>query len=1003
MLVPELERLVAEDALHEEYWRLLALSLYRSSRQADALAALRRARDVLADELGVDPGPALRQMESDVLAQAPSLELPEAPVATAAPVVARGTSLPDLGLLVDREDEVARLASAIGTAALGKGEFVVIEGPAGIGKTRLMAEARRLAAASGLLVLDARASQLEHEYGFGVVRQLLELTVEELGGGQYLADVAPSAAAVFDTGEASSGGTDSFTLLQGLIRLVSALTKDRPLMLTVDDLQYADISSMRFLSFLQRRIETLPVLVVATLRTGETHAGEDLLAEVLGDPSTTLVRPGALSEEAAAEVVRERLGKEAAAAFIAACHRATQGNPLLLLQLLRALETENVPPDAAHAETVTAIGSRAIWSMVKLRLRRLPENATSVARAVAVLGDRAELATTSVLTGLPEQEVVTAVAALARAEILRGDYPLGFVHPLVEEAVYGLLAPGERETAHERAAQILEGSGATAEHVAVHLLQSPKRGSAAVVQVLVRAADTAESRGAPEAAATFLARAIDEPAPQEAMIPLLMRLAMLAGSWDGPLARRSLERAYALATDPEERAEIALVLTGALVFLADEGEATAFAIGAAEELPDDAVDTRQALTAIARISGWIHHLPPEMWLGEHPLEIVESGFGSCALTIEQAWELCVRGIDRERAVQMVHQAMRDTSLYADGNDIFNDMAGIALMTAGVDTRTHWDAAMARDRARGELITVGIHLWRGVSLWRAGNLREGQQSVLTARHQTEEWGSDRVGIPLCDAFLVLMALDLGDTARARALLDGALPRPGIGVGRALLREAQSAVLLAEGDAGSALAVLDRWAPDVRGLDNPAWITSRLRRAEVMVALARGTQAHAILETELLRARQWGAPLTIGVVLRRMAETAEHKDRERYAREAVEQLELTHATLELARALDVLATVTEDEAERVTLWTRVVSLSDGCGCEELRVRAAARLVEAGAAVPAAPPPEDTLTELERRSLSLVAEGLDVDEAARDLFVTARTVEVALESARQRLDAK
>jgi DNA-binding SARP family transcriptional activator/DNA-binding NarL/FixJ family response regulator len=1002
VVVPELERLVAEHPLREERWRLLVLALYRSARQADALAALRRAREVLADELGVDPGPGLRRLEADVLAHSPSLDL--APTAGAPELLARGRRTPAAAPppppepIIDRDRELAALRRAMDESVRGAGSLVVVEGPAGIGKTRLLGEVRRLARERGARVLEARASQLEHEYGFGVVRQLFEPVVGAADTPDGLL-VDQAVAAVFELGAEGGPPVDTYSLLQGLVRLTAAATARGPLLLAVDDLQWCDTGSLRFIAFLHRRLEALPVVVVSTLRTGEEHADGALLAEIVGDATTVLVRPGPLSDDAVAELVRTRFGGQAASAFVAACLRTTGGNPLLLRQLLRALESERVPPDALHADTVTAIGSRAISSMVLLRLRRLPAAAGRVARAVAVLGDAAELPAVSSLADLPEDQVVTAVAALSRAEVLRGEYPLGFVHPVVADAVYRDVPPGERETAHERAAHILDESGATPEQVAAHLLPAPRRGDAWTVDVLLRAADRAQGRGSPEAAAAYVSRAVDEPPPEGARAPLLVRLALLVGTSDGRRAREALAAAYELATVPGQRAEVALVLTGALVFLGRRGEATTFALRAAEELPDELVDERQALVAMARTAGWIHLLPPDRWLGE-PIEVVGVGVGARMLAVEQAWELCVRGVDRPRALELVHSALDAEGWVEGSHDLFHDVAGIVLMVADEDTTAYWEGALARAHARGEVVVVGIHLWRGVALWRAGQLREALQSLLVARHQTEEWGSDEVGIPYCDAFLVLVTLDLGDVPGARARLDEGLARRGLGDGRRLLREAQAAVLLAEHRPADALAVLDRLAPEQVGLANPAWFTARALRAEALLSLCRPDEAVAVLEAEVATARRWGAVGSLGRLLRQLALARGDPAGEAAAREAVAVLAGHRARLQHSRALAALARLVQDETERVDLLRRAIALADDCGAARLRREVAELLTDLGAAVPAEPDPRDTLTAVEQRSTVLTARGADVDEVARELYVTPRTVEAALASVRERL---
>jgi DNA-binding CsgD family transcriptional regulator len=718
-----------------------------------------------------------------------------------------------------------------------------------------------------------------------------------------------------------------------------------------------------------------------------------LLAEISGDPHTTVIRPGRLSPQASAELVRGRLGKDAAPTFVDACHRATDGNPLLLLQLLRALELEKVKPDAAHAETVIAIGSRAIGSLVTLRLRRLPGQASAVAKAVSVLGDRAELPVVATLVSASEQDVADAVAALARAELLTDQYPLGFVHPLVAEAVYQSLGAGEQASLHESAAQLLLDAGHPAEQVAVHLLKAPRRGRPETVDLLLRAADQAESRGSVEAATTFLRRALEEPPPEDDVVDLLVRTAVLGGTSDGVFARQTLERAYALCSDVEQRGEIALWLASALVFVGTEGEATSFALSAATELPVDAVDQRQALIALARVSGWIHDLPPDRWMGE--LDVTPSGFGARMLAVEQAFELSLRGTDRRRMLDLLRDALDDPTWQTGAADVFYEVAGIALIIAGEDTTEHWGAAMASAQARGETSTVGLHLWRGVALWLGGQLREAQQAVLSARYETEEWGSAAIGVPLCDAVLVLVALDLGDLTGARDLLDRALDAPGIGTGRRLLHVAHASVLLAEGDRLAALNVIDTFLPEVIGMHNPGWDTSRLLRADALTAQGEKDAAREILRVELQRAEHWGAPVVTGTIERRIAELDASLELARHSVTLTEP-----RPLEQVRALLVLAELTPDAGERATSLQRALEIVDECRAGGLREQVAQRLAASGVTPPRPPTPRETLTELELRALQLFDSGTCVDDVARALFVAPRTVEVLVAGARQRL---
>ena len=201
--------------------------------------------------------------------------------------------------------------------------------------------------------------------------------------------------------------------------------------------------------------------------------------------------------------------------------------PLLLRQLLRALETGGVHPDAAHADLVVAVGSRAVSSVVLMRLRRLSAEVNAVARAAAVLGDGARLQAVAALSALSELATASALSVLTRAEIVRDEQPLAFVHPLVREAIYRDLSAPERALRHEQAAQVLSESGASAEQVASHVLLAPSRGHGDSLAVLLDAARTASERGASDSAETYLRRALDEDPDENARRDVLRELELL--------------------------------------------------------------------------------------------------------------------------------------------------------------------------------------------------------------------------------------------------------------------------------------------------------------------------------------------------------------------------------------------------------------------------------------------------------------------------------------------
>lgn len=406
VLVPDLEALVGEAPLREDRWRLLAVALYRSHRQADALAAIRRAREILSSELGVDPGPGLQDLERKLFAQAPDLLQTEpTPVG---PQVFRPQAAPR-GVaddpLVERDDELARIHACLDDALFGAGSVALIEGPAGIGKSRLLAELRRGAADRGMQVLQARASQLELEFSFGVARQLFEplLIGPDASTLQVFEGAAGSARSVFDLAAPTPGHEDSiFAVLHGLYWLTVNVAVGRPTVIVVDDLHWCDAGSLRFVSYLSRRLQGVGVALVLTHRTGEQHALATLIDELRNDLSTVLIRPVPLTRAGVFDLIAGRLRENPADEFVAACFDGTNGNPLLVRQLLRGLENNAVRPDRAHADLARALGSRAVSSTVVTRLRRLPADAARVARALSVLGDGADLPLVAELAGLPE-------------------------------------------------------------------------------------------------------------------------------------------------------------------------------------------------------------------------------------------------------------------------------------------------------------------------------------------------------------------------------------------------------------------------------------------------------------------------------------------------------------------------------------------------------------------------------------------------------------------------
>ncbi len=413
--------------------------------------------------------------------------------------------------LLERERELGTVRGGLDRACAGDGTLLLIEGPAGAGKTELVREARATAGQLGMAVLEARGSELEQPFAFGAVRQLLEPMID--GTSELFAGAAGPAARLFELDEHDSTAADGgFEALHSLYWLMVNLADRSPVLVLVDDCHWVDRDSLRFLTYLAQRIEGLPVTMVLAARPLDSAMAEpeSAWAQVASRPEAVVVHPRPLSEPAAAALVRTRLGPEAADEFCRACHQATGGNPLFLHELLRALEAAAVAPSAAAASEVQSVGPGAVSRFVLHRLARLGRPASELARAVAVLGDGSDLQVAGRVAGLPDSAARTAADDLVRAEIFVSAERLGFVHPIVRAALYEDLAPGERQTLHAAAAEALAAAGASPERLTAHLLLTAPTGDQSRVQTLRAAATSAARRGAPAVAAARLRRALAE-------------------------------------------------------------------------------------------------------------------------------------------------------------------------------------------------------------------------------------------------------------------------------------------------------------------------------------------------------------------------------------------------------------------------------------------------------------------------------------------------------------
>ncbi|MDQ2677410.1 MAG: AAA family ATPase [Actinomycetota bacterium] len=566
-LVADLRGALEDTPLDERLWAHLSLALYRSGRQTDALRALGEARRILGEEVGVEPGPALRTLEADILEQSPSLIwVPVPPVARdAAPAVsvaaapsasataegiAEGIAPADRPLFVGRDRELDVLDHALRRAAGGEGTTVVISGEPGIGKTRLAEELVHSARPLGMAVAWARCPESAATSSFfaitEVASQLAEQGVVDLTGRLGF--------------EVVTEDDDRIAIYRRTTDVLRAMT--RPAVVVLDDLQWADPGTLRLLEFVAGELRALPIAVVITTRPVAGDSPEplrDCLSELARFAGAVRVDLDGLDLDAIATWLDRRTDGDVAPRLAELVHDRSGGNPFFAQELVELLVGEG-RLDALDAARVPA----AVSGVVRRRVGRLPDDSQRLLSIASVVGRSFDLDVVARVASSTLTEVLDALDAPVDAGLVGPD-PSGptrfrFSHALVAEALETELSPSRRARLHAATAEALASlRAATLEgHVAElahHALAGAMAGSAPdAVRWSVIAAARAEERHAPEDAAAHYERAlgvVDLAVPGE-LRPRFDLLRSLGRAW---VAAGSEERAQAVLADAIEVAD----------------------------------------------------------------------------------------------------------------------------------------------------------------------------------------------------------------------------------------------------------------------------------------------------------------------------------------------------------------------------------------------------------------------------------------------------------------
>lgn len=865
-------------------------------------------------------------------------------------------------VLLERESELDLVGRTLRRAAGGMGGVIVLAGPLGNGRTALLHALAGCPAAEDFLVLRASASPIERDFAGGVVQQLLE-----------------SADAPVDSWDDVACG-------------------EKPLLVLVDDLQWADDESLGLIGMLAKDAPHTRVVVAVTVCEGDPQAGREAVVSFVAGAEHR-VRPRAFTTAGTAALLRHRLGSDCDDAFVLACHEETGGLPLLVTSLALAWNAGGQPPVAANAEAVRAIRPVHVRDRLVACLRAQPEPVRALLTALAVAGtglpDAAELA------GLDRITALEATGILRKLGLLSST---GFARPCVRDAAMALLTAAEREELQIRAARLWYSSGRPEKEVADLLLGITRPQGAWVVEVLRVAAETASNQGSPEQAARYLRRALlDASADGEDRAGVLVDLASAVRGFDVHAFVRTISYAVPLLRDPRDRASALVRLTPAVI--GDVPEAVLVLLRrTAEELGDPALldpadrdlalriearlryagsTERDELTAAAARLAALGPRPPLSTGAERELLAV----------LLHAVTVGVRGSATEVAALAQHLLDHEPAAATHGRSVAPLLVGCLAVADAPGATTNWlEQALVTARSRGDVAEQAmIRSEQALVHLLSGRVDEAARAAADA-FELKAWDWTVVGTSavVVSAGVALRLRDNELTERILAFADERPRHEWLDAIAGLLRASTAAL---RGDLPGAAASLAECGArlDRCGWRNPALFAWRTSLALIRSQLGETEEAVALAEEERLIAQEWGAPSGIGRALRVLGAVTGDVE---LTRRAVEVLEGSSHALELALALRQWG----EQSGRGDVWRRCLRVAQDIGAQDIADRAQ---VAIGSTTPLSSVAH--LTPSERRVAVFAASGRSNQEIAEELAVTPRAVEKHLTSTYRKLGVK
>lgn len=868
--------------------------------------------------------------------------------------------------LWERDEEITTVQRAIDALCADRsssGELLVFQGEAGLGKTALLAETRRIAEQHGCTVWSARGGETLQSVPFNVVRQLLQPALISLmpeEAREYLGDWYDIAGPALGIAEPGDRQADPQGVCDGLVAAVRRLARrEWPLVLLIDDAHWADEETLRWLAAFVERLDDLSVLVVVTRRLGEAHgAGARILETAVA--AATVSDLSALTPEATAGLTRTTLGPHADAPFCREVWAVTGGNPYETVELLAKVRDSEIEPVEAHAGELRALNRSARGGGLVARLEELGIDATRFAWAAAILGTGISVELVARLATMSREDAERCARLLREARILTepdpatvrsGDSELEFVHPLIATAVYNSIPDALRTAMHGIAAQVVTDSGLGVAAASRHLLQVHPDDDDELVEQLRQAAREHLAVGAPEAARRCLERALLEPPAPEVHAHVLYELGCATFLTAPATTIEHLQRAMSMpGLDRATRVDAVWRLSQALLHNNQLEEAVRMV--EAEAARHEPGPIRLRLQAVQYMWESLHAGEPISANRSERLAELAAGCAGRdnserALLILRGFDVMTRGESAEEVVELCDRALVNGRL-APGLGWTDTEWGIELLLMLAAAYAYTDRLDRAEALCTEAVrayeTAGwsgghlalAHAYVGLAHRRRGRLREAEEALRESLRLAERVGR---GLPMywtvsCNLVDTLLARGHVAEAWEAAERCGFAPPYPSTIIIPDPRSVRGRLLLALGRTKEGIGELEEAekAAAVRGHHNPVTVPWA---ADLARALAtEDPERAARLAAEVRRrAERFGTDTAIGEALRCAAALETGQRKVRLLSQAVAYLEASPCQYEHAAARVEYGIAIHSAAE----LERGLALARSCGADGLVTRA------------------------------------------------------------------